>query len=262
MLILLGLPWLIWMMSGSFVHAADFDDIQDRGYLTVGVKDNSRPLGFKDERGQLQGFEIDIARQLARELLGDDQAVVFKPLLNQDRLGALLAGEVDLLVARMSITHARMRLVDFSQPYYVDGTGFVVEGASIQSLRDLQQQTIAVLEGSDTIPTVRSLLPAMRLRGVESYAAAQALLETGEVAAFAADATVLTGWVQENPRYYLLPTLVSAEVLSVALPKGQQHNELRRLVNQSLEQWQASGWLRQRIAVWGLPSEGFPSFEK
>jgi polar amino acid transport system substrate-binding protein len=247
-----------WANSG--IQATELSEIRERGYLIVGVKDNLRPLGFKDSQNQLQGFEIDIAQQLATELLGDETAVEFRPLLNQDRLNALLSGEVDLVVARLTITDARARLVDFSRPYYVDGTGFLTRDPAIQSLRDLQQQTVAVLAGADTIPTVRSLLPTVRLQGVASYAEAKALLEAGQVAAFAADAALLTGWTQEDPSYHLIPTLISAEALAIAMPKGVQHDELRRQVNQAVGRWQTNGWLRRRIAEWDLPADGFPNF--
>ncbi|MDA0269137.1 MAG: transporter substrate-binding domain-containing protein, partial [Cyanobacteria bacterium] len=53
------------------VLSADLDTIQDRGHLVVAVKDTWRPLGFIDEKGELVGFEIDLARQLAADLLGD-----------------------------------------------------------------------------------------------------------------------------------------------------------------------------------------------
>lgn len=78
---------------------------------------------------------------------------------------------------------------------------------SAQTVGDLRQQSIAVLEGSDTIAVVRSRLPQARLVGVDSYEAARMLLEANQVSAFAADATVLTGWVQEFPQYDLLPPL-------------------------------------------------------
>lgn len=251
---------VIVSLLSSTAEAAELSEILDRGYLIVGVKDNLRPLGFKDSQNHLQGFEIDIAHQLASDLLGDETAVEFRPLLNQERLGALLEGEVDLVVARMTITDARARLVDFSRPYYVDGTGFITREPAIQSLRDLQQQSVAVLKGSDTIPTVRSLLPSVQLQGVESYDEAKALLETGQVSAFAADAVVLAGWTQENPEYRLIPTLISAEALAIAMPKGVQFDELRRQVDQAVRRWQTNGWLRRQIADWGLPAEGFPSF--
>lgn len=255
---LFALIAVCWM--DATVHAADLSEIRARGYLIVGVKDNLRPLGFKDSQGQLQGFEIEIARQLATELLGDPAAVEFKPLLNQDRLTALLDDQVDIVVARMTNTDARTRLVEFSQPYYVDGAALITRDPVIQSWKDLQQQAVAVLLGSDTIPTIQLLLPAAQLRGVESYDEAKALLDAGEVAAFAADGTLLAGWVQENPAYRGISPLLSAEVLAIAMPKGRQYKELRQQINQAIDRWQTDGWLRQRIADWDLPADGFPSF--
>ncbi len=243
------------------VQAAELSDIRDRGYLIVGVKDNLRPLGFRDSQNQLQGLEIDVARQIATDLLKDETAIEFQPLLNQDRLDALLSGKVDLVIARMAITDARARVVDFSRPYYVDGTAFISANPTIQNLRDLQQQPVAVLNRSDTISTVRSLLPSVQLQGVDSYEAAKSLLGTGQVMAFAADVTVLSGWIQENPDYHLVPTLISAEALAVAMPKGKQFDKLRQQVDQSIDRLRTTGWLRQRIRQWGLPVEGFPSFD-
>lgn len=246
-----------WLSALPPTQAAELSAIKKRGYLIVGVKDNLRPLGFRDQ-DQLQGFEIDIARQLAGDLLGDETAVELRPLLNQDRLQALLNGEVDLLVARMTITASRQRLVDFSRPYFIDGTGFLTRNG-IDTLRDLNGQPVAVLSGSDTIASVRSLLPQIRLRGVASYEEARRLLEQGEVVAVAADGAVLTGWSQEEPQYRLIPTLISAEALAVAAPRGRQYQELRQQINAAVERWLANGWLRGRIAAWGLPAEGFPS---
>jgi polar amino acid transport system substrate-binding protein len=257
-LALIGL--LYWSCFWSDAALAADLHLKQRGTLIVGIKDNLPPLGFRDQQNQLQGFEIDLARQLATDLLGEKAQVVFKPLLNQDRLNALLNGEVDLLIARLTLTDSRARLVEFSRPYYIDGADFITRDPTIQGLRDLRQQTVAVLTGSDTIPTVRSLLPALKLRGVASYAEAKSLLDAGEVNAFAADASVLTGWTQADSSYHLLPDLISAEPLAIAMPKGNQYAELRRGVNQAVERWLHNGWLRQQIRTWGLPTEGFPSF--
>ncbi|PSB57790.1 hypothetical protein C7B61_19670, partial [filamentous cyanobacterium CCP1] len=124
---------------------------------------------------------------------------------------------------------------------------------------DLRHQPIAVLHDSDTIATVRFQIPTARLVGVGSYEEAKALLETGQAVAFAADASVLTGWVQEYPSYRLLPVLLSAEALAVGLPRGLQYDSLRRQVNRAIEQWRTEGRLQERVQHWGLPSVGVPS---
>jgi polar amino acid transport system substrate-binding protein len=175
----------------SPAQAAELDEIRERGYLIVAVKDNLRPLGFRGETGQLEGLEIDLARQLAAELLGDPQAVEFRPVANSDRLAVVLDDTVDLAIAHISSTGPRSRLVDFSVPYYLDGTAFVTRDPAVQRLSDLSQQPIAVLNGSATIAVVRSQLPSTRLVGVDSYQAAYALLESNQVRAFASIPTII-----------------------------------------------------------------------
>lgn len=241
------------------VSAAELQDILRRGYLVVGVKDNLRPLAFKGSE-QLQGLEIDLAHHLAEALLGDSRAVVLKPLANSERLTSVLEDEVDLTIARLTATVSRARIVSFSTPYYLDGAAFLTRNPAIQDLRTLHQQPIAVLDGSDTIAAVRSLLPQSPLIGVPSYEAAKAALEAGRAVAFAADATVLVGWIQEDPQYWLLPPLLTAEPLSVAMPRGVQYDELRRRVNQAIADWQTQGKLRQQVLHWGLPEEGIPEW--
>jgi polar amino acid transport system substrate-binding protein len=238
------------------LQAAELDEIEQRGYLVVAVKDNLRPLGFRSPDGQLQGFEIDLARQLAEELLDQPDAVQFRAVQNQERLPALLSGEVDLVIAQLTTTSSRSRLVDFSLPYYVDGAALVTRNSDIQRLSDLAGQPVAVLAGSSTIATVRSLIPSIQLVAARSYQEAYEQLERGDAIAFAADASVLAGWVQEYPNYRLLPTLLSAEALSVAMPRGNQYGELRQRVNAALNRLWEQGWIQDRIEYWGLPEAG------
>ena len=234
-------------------QAAELKEIKRRGYLVVGVKDNLRPLGFRDAKGRLQGLEIDIAQRLAEDLLGKPNAVKFLPVANSDRLNVVLEDKVDLTIARVTSTDSRARLVDFSSPYYFDGTALVAKKGSRQRLKDVASDNIAILKGSSSIATVRYLLPRVQLVGVDSYQQAHSLMESGKTSAFAADASVLSGWIQEYPQYQLLPTLLSAEPLCVVMPKGLQYDELRRQVNAAIASYSASGWLQQRAAFWGLP---------
>ncbi|MEW6496241.1 MAG: transporter substrate-binding domain-containing protein [Cyanobacteriota bacterium] len=235
------------------VRSAELQAIEQRGKLIVAVKDNLRPLGFRDTSDNLQGLEIDIARRLAEELLGKPDAVVLQPVKNTDRLNVVLEGKVDLTIARVTATDSRSRLVVFSKPYYLDGTAFITKNASIVKLNDLATKTIAVINGSSTIPEVKYALPNTKLVGVDSYQEARSLLETGGADAFGADTSVLVGWVQEYPEYRMLPVRLSAEALAIAMPKGLQYTKLHQRVNEALTRWQASGWLAERIAAWGLP---------
>jgi polar amino acid transport system substrate-binding protein len=235
------------------VRSAELNEIEQRGKLIVAVKDNLRPLGFRDASGNLQGLEIDIAKRLAEELFGKPDAVDLQPVKNTDRLKVVLEGKVDLTIARVTVTDSRSRLVNFSRPYYLDGTGFVTNDASIAKLNDLRTKRIAAINGSSTIPVLKYALPAAKLVGVNSYEEARSLLEKGGADAFAADNSVLAGWVQDYPEYRLIPSRIWAEALCIVMPKGLQYTKLHQRVNDAIARWQASGWLAERAAAWGLP---------
>lgn len=242
-----------FVLPNSVTPAVDLETVQSRGHIVIAVKDNIQPLGFRNASGELEGFEIDIARRLAQELLGSPDAVILQPTANQDRISALTSGNVDLVVARLTLTAGRSRLVDFSIPYYLDGTTFVTRNPNILSSRDIRRRRVAVLAGANTAVVVRSRFPYAQLVNVPSYEAALATLEAGQADVFAADASILSGWVQQYPEYRLLPGFWSGEALAIAMPRGQEYQELREAVNRAIARWREAGWLEERARYWGLP---------
>lgn len=233
--------------------AEDWNTIRQRGYLIVAVKDNLRPLGFRDAQGQLQGLEIEIAQQLSQELLGKPNSVLLKPVPNQERISSLLDGQVDLVIARMTATAPRSRLVTFSLPYYLDSTAIVTRDPTVRQLSDLAGQPVVVLSRSSTADVLRYRFPTAKIVEAESYVDAKAILERGAAIAFAADASVLSGWVQEFPQYRLFAASLSVEPLCIVLPKGLRYDELRQRINEILSRWHSEGWLQQRATYWKLP---------
>lgn len=242
----------LFLATGFVASAAIMPEIQRRGYITVAVKDNLPLLGFQDADGKLQGLEIDLAQRLATDLLGKPEAVRLQSVSNRDRLSVVLNHKVDMAIARVTATPSRSRLVDFSVPYYMDGTYIVTKDAAVQQINDLAKRKVAVLYNSTTIAEVRYYIPNAELVGVNSYKEAQTALENNTVTAFAADGSVLSGWVRQNPQYRLLPTKLSTAPLSVVMPKGLQYDELRREVNEAIARYIAQGWLKERIKYWGL----------
>ena len=113
---------------------------------------------------------------------------------------------------------------------------------------------IDVINGYSIIDSVSYLLKQAKLVGVDSYQAGQLLLEANGAIAFAGDASVLTGWKQQNEQYRLLPSLIGAEPLAVVMPKGLQYDEVRRQINYAIARYVSDGWLEARVNYWGLPS--------
>lgn len=240
------------VVTPNFIAARELSEIESKGELKVAVKDNLRPLGFINNEGDLTGLEIDLARKLAEELLGDSDAVQFISVNNQERLQVVLEDEVDIAIARVTVTTPRARIVDFSPHYYLDGTSIITNNSNVEKIEDLNRSKIAVLKDSITIAEIRNKFLQATLVGVNSYQEALELLETKQADAFASDRSILTGWTQKYPNYKLLPERLSGAALAVVMPKGLQYKELHSKVNQAVTKWKQSGWLQERIDYWGL----------
>jgi polar amino acid transport system substrate-binding protein len=205
-----------------------------------------------DSQGNLQGFEIDLAYKLAEELLGDKEAVEFVPLLNQNRLNAVINDDVDIAIASITVNSSRQRLVDFSEIYYFSGTGIIVRKKPfLTNIRDISGK-IGVLNHSRAIAQIQYGFPQLSLRGVSSYQEALELMEKGEIQGFAGDIVVLTGITQKNPDYQLLPNIIGAYPMAIALPRGRQYQSLRDQVNQVMRKLKQENWFQEKAQYWGL----------
>jgi polar amino acid transport system substrate-binding protein len=232
--------------------ASDWTTVQKRGRLIIGVKDNLPPMGFRDRSGNLIGFEIDIARELAKELLGSGDLVELVPLQNRDRLSVIWSDRVDLVVAHLTVTRNRSRLIDFTVPYYTDSTAVIVR-RGLKSKHFSQSSAIAVIKGSSTIAVLQYLVPQARAIGVNSYQQGLEALQADRVQAFAGDNSALVQWLKEHPDFERVKGLTSSHSLAIALPRGLQYEDLRAKVLQAVEKWRKNGWLRERATYWGLP---------
>ena len=257
---LLGCGCALWVLTcfssvGNLepAQAAPLAEIMRRGVLIVGIKDNLPPLGYRDAAGILQGYEIDLARRLAKTLFKSDSGLVLKPLSNAERLTAVTSGAVDIAIADLTLTEARLRVVSFSYPYYRSGTGLLSRNARWTSLQALFRQTIAVLMPSITLANLKPRLPQATLVGVDSYAAAKAQLDADLVQAIAGDQIVLSNWARQDAQYAFSPTKLTVQPLAVAFPKGVQYLPLQQWVDGHLQEWQQQGWLEAQRQRWTLP---------
>ncbi|MEM6446660.1 MAG: transporter substrate-binding domain-containing protein [Cyanobacteria bacterium P01_D01_bin.123] len=234
--------------------ARPWADIAKDGRLRVAVKDNLPLLGFRNEAGELVGFEIDIARELAKELLGNSNAVELIPVTNIERLESVVLDEVDVAIAQLTLTADRSRLVDFSSPYYFDGAAIAMpRDQAPASALQLSTERVAVLTRSSAIGVLQAVLPDLELVEVTSYQEGAELVLAGDVAGMAGDISVLTGWALEEPGISVLSPKLSGAGLAIAMPRGVETSDLRRRIHQQMNVWKDSGWLDKRAAEWGLP---------
>jgi ABC-type amino acid transport substrate-binding protein len=154
------------LISGLVVpaQAGGLEDARRRGRLLAGVKTDFPPFGYTDSAGVIQGFDADLARHLGRALFDGELGVELVPVTSGGRIPLLYSELIDVIIATMTITEDRQRVLDFSNPYFVTGSMLLTRKDSpIQSTQDLAGKRVAVLDGSVQQSDLIAVAPEARL---------------------------------------------------------------------------------------------------
>ena len=145
--VLLGLAGLLFC-AGTVggANADTLDNVKQKGTLVVGVKADYPPWGMRDSNGNIVGMEIDMANDVARRL-GVKLALV--PVLSSNRMQMLQQGQIDLMIATLSVNDERRKAVGVIEPlYYASGVAMLVNrSAGIRGPADLKGKPVCALQG-------------------------------------------------------------------------------------------------------------------
>ena len=245
---------------GSGAAAADqLSDIKARGALDVGVKADVLGFGFLNPKtNQYEGYEIDVAHELAKRLLGDPNKIKFTTVTAKTRGALLDSGELDMVIATFTITDQRKLILDFSPPYYTDGIALLVQKSSgIKGLKDLNNKTIGVAKGADTATRLTAKASDVNVllsfAAFETYGEILAALQAGRVQAFSTDGSILKYYEQQDPTTVILPDRYSSEDYGVATRKG--GDTLSAWVAAQINNLKNSGTLAKWQQKWGIYNE-------
>lgn len=260
-LVLMLVSALVLSLAGCAPKAKtpNITKIKQRGALKVGVKADVIGFGFKNPATNLfEGLEIDIAKRIAKEMLGDEKKVEFTGVTAKTRQGLLDNGEVDIVLATFTITEERKKLVDFSPVYYVDGIRLLVKKDSgITGLKDMDGKTIGVAKAADTQQRLEAKAAPLkvkpRFQAYETYPEILAALQAGRVQAFSTDAAILKYYEQSDQTTKILPDRYSDEEYGAATKKG--NDDLRDFVAKVIDQMISSGDMKVLQEKWGLTNK-------
>lgn len=209
-----------------------YDDIMNRGYLKVGINTDSKPFGFIDEKGVVAGYDVDLAKHIARYLVNDSQKVKFYPVTPSNRLIKVSTGEVDIVIATMTITPQREQIIDFSVPYDSAGMAILVKSSSkICNITDLSDQNVGIIWGTTAEKTMLNLVPTAHLIGYRSYHEAYKALKNGEVNAITSDDTILSRFVIEDNEVKMLPKRYTKEPYGIGIKEGKGSAKLKNAID-------------------------------
>ena len=211
------------------------DKIKARDKLIVGVFTDKPPFGFVNEAGRYVGFDTDIGRQFAKDLLGDENKVEFVAVEPASRIPFLQSDKVDLILANMTVTPERKEAVDFTNPNLkVAVQALVPQDSAVKSLDDLATRTTIVTTGTTADIWLTKNHPDWKLLKFEKNSESLQALANGRGDAYAQDNLVLFSWAKQNPGYRVLAQKLGDEApIAPAVKKG--NTELRDWVNTELE---------------------------
>jgi polar amino acid transport system substrate-binding protein len=245
------------MPSGSSMAA-----IAERGRLIVGVDQNTAPFGSRDPgSGRLQGFDIDLAREIARAIFGDPDRIDLQVVEAGQRESALESGQVDLIVRTYSITCVRKQIVDFSTTYfYAKQKILATKGSQIHSAADLSGKRVCSVSGTTSLSRIFALNPRPTVIGVTSWTDCLLMMQQGQVDAISTDDVVLKGLADQDPNMELVGDSLGDEPYGVGVKKG--NDDLVRFVNGVLARVRDDGTWERLYDTWLRdlgPSPGPPA---
>lgn len=244
-------------LSASQAQADQLADIQQAGVIKVATFDANPPFGSVDPKThQLVGYDIDFAQALAKALGVKLQLVATNPA---NRIPLLQSGKADIIVADITITPERAKVVDFSTPYFVTGQQFLVPVKSPDSLDAYSSARIGAVKGTTGEQALHQRYPQSRVLAYDDIPLALTALRNGNVQAITQDSTILAGLLAGAPdkaNFKILPDLLSKEEIGVGVKKDQP--ALLKAVNSELVKLETSGQAAKIYDKWFGPGTPAP----
>jgi polar amino acid transport system substrate-binding protein len=248
---------------GAMPPGSTMAAIAERGRLIAGVDQDTYLFGFRNPfTGQLEGFDIDIAREIARAIFGDPDRIQLRVLNPNQRESALKDGEVDVVVRTYSITCERKVVVDFSTVYYEANQKILtVKGSGIDYFAALSGKRVCAVSGTTSQSKLFELNPPAKIFGATTWTDCLLMLQQGQVDAISTDDAVLEGLARQDPNVEVVGDSIAKEPYGIGVNKD--HPDLVRFVNGVLEKIRDDGtWerlYRDRLLQKLGPSPGPPA---
>lgn len=227
--------YFIVLKPEKYTDSDVYQDIIQRGVVKIGINTDSKPFGFVDKDGNIQGYDADFARYISQYLLNSPNKVDFVHVTPANRMLKVSTGEVDMVIATMTITPQREEIIDFSIPYDTAGQSLLVKSNSkITSIADLNGQNVGVIWGTTAEKNMLNLVPTANIIGFKTYNDAYKALKSGYINAVTSDDTILSRFAIEDKDVKLLPKKYSREPYGIGFKKGPSSKLLKEKVDYAI----------------------------
>ena len=220
--------------SGS-AKARTLDEIKDDGKIRIGVFSDKNPFGYVDSNGEVQGYDVEFAKRIGKDLLGSEDAVEFVYVEAASRVEYLKSGKVDIILANFTVTDERKEVVDFALPYMKVALGIVSpDDALITDIDQLKDKKLIVVKGTTAETYFSQSYPDITLVKFDEYQEAYDALLDGRGDAFATDNTEALAWSNQNEGFTTgIESIGNIDTIAPAVQKG--NTELLNWINDEIK---------------------------
>ncbi len=225
-------------------------DIRARGRLIVGLDIGSNLFSFRDPiTGEITGFDVDIAGEIARDIFGAPSHVEYRILSSDERVTALQNSEVDVVVKTMTITCDRRKLVNFST-VYLDANQRILapRDSSIAKVSDLSGKRVCVAKGTTSLHRIQQIDPPPVVVSVVNWADCLVAMQQREIDAVSTDDSILAGLVEEDPYLHIVGPNMATQPYGIGVKLN--NTGLVRFVNGTLERIRRDGTWNTLYRKW------------
>ncbi|WP_238650388.1 amino acid ABC transporter substrate-binding protein [Paenibacillus piscarius] len=206
------------------------------GKLVIGIDDKFAPMGFRDDKNEIVGFDIDYARAAAEKM---GKEVTFQPIDWSAKESELNSGRIDMIWNGYTITDERKEKVLFTKPYLENSQVVVVlAGSSLTKLQDLAGKEVGLQSLSSAADALEANPVKASLKGVSEYTdnvLALTDLKSGRVDGVVIDEVVARYYIAKEPdTYKLMEESLAPEQYGIGIKKGNEAllNELQKALDE------------------------------
>lgn len=188
--------------------ASRLEEIVKRDKLIVATFGTAPPFCYTDDAGKLVGFDIDLAKFVAKSLLGDENKIEFVVVTSEGRWPAVNSGRADIGIASTTVYPDRALRVAFTRPYIDSGISVLVrQDAKVSNLAELNNAkfTIANLSNPQMADRAKRFLPNVKMLTFDTPAALFTAVKSGQAQAMQMDTPVVNWYAANNKDLKVLP---------------------------------------------------------
>jgi polar amino acid transport system substrate-binding protein len=225
-------------------------EIQKRGRLILGTSQDTLLFSSRNPfTGRIEGFDVDMGRQIAQAVFGDPDKLQIKVIGYDQRVELAANGTVDLVADTMTVNCERRKDVDFSAVYYEAGQKVLVpKGSTAKTIEDLGGKRICAVSGSTSLGNIAQIRTRPQPVGRAGWADCLVAFQQNEVDAISTDDTILAGLAAQDPYAKVIGPKFTSEPYAMAISK--QYPEFTRFVNQVLAKNKADGTWKRTYETW------------